>query len=78
MVGASTVSTVVISLLTVLLVATLAVSYLMYVRLRQLQHEVEELRSQVEMTDDELDRLESSIKSIKEDSIAKETERRKR
>lgn len=71
-------STVVISLLTVLLVATLAVSYLMYVRLRQLQHEVQELRSQVEMTDDELDRLESSIRSIKEDSIAKETERRKR
>ena len=71
-------STVVIGVLTVLLVATLSVSYLMYVRLRQLQYEVEELRSQVEMTDDELDRLESSIKSIKEDSIAKETERRKR
>jgi cell division protein FtsL len=71
-------STVIIGLLTVLLVATLTVSYLMYVRLRQLQYEVEELRSQVEMTDDELDRLESSIKSIKEDSIAKETERRKR
>jgi septal ring factor EnvC (AmiA/AmiB activator) len=71
-------STVVIGVLTVLLVATLSVSYLMYVRLRQLQYEVEELKSQVEMTDDELDRLESSIKSIKEDSIAKETERRKR
>lgn len=71
-------STVIIGLLAVLLVATLTVSYLMYVRLRQLQYEVEELRSQVEMTDDELDRLESSIKSIKEDSIAKETERRKR
>jgi len=71
-------STVVIGLLTALLVATLSVSYLMYVRLRQLQHEVEDLRSQVEMTDDELDRLESSIRSIKEDSIAKETERRKR
>lgn len=67
-----------IGLLTVLLVATLAVSYLMYVRLRQLQHEVQELRSQVEMTDDELDRLESSIKSIKEDSISKGTESRKR
>ena len=71
-------STVIIGLLAVLLVATLTVSYLMYVRLRQLQYEVEELRSQVEITDDELDRLESSIKSIKEDSIAKETERRKR
>jgi len=71
-------STAIIGLLAVLLVATLTVSYLMYVRLRQLQYEVEELRSQVEMTDDELDRLESSIKSIKEDSIAKETERRKR
>jgi len=53
-------------------------SYLMYVRLRQLQDEVEELRSQVEMTDDELDRLESSIHSIKQDSIAKEAEQNRK
>jgi cell division protein FtsL len=71
-------TSIIIGLLTVLLVGTLWMSYLMYVRLRQLQDEVEELRSQVEMTDDELDRLESSINSIKQDSIAKEAERKKR
>ena len=78
MVGTSPLTTVVIGLLMVLLVVTLSVSYLMYVRLRQLQEEMTQLRSQVRMTDDELDRLESSIKSIKQDSIAKETERNKR
>ncbi len=71
------ISTVIIGLLTVLLVGTLWMSYLMYVRLRQLQEEIQELRSQVEMTDDELDRLESSIKSIKQDSIAKGVDRKK-
>ena len=70
-------SSIVIGLLTVLLVGTLWLSYLMYVRLRQLQDEVHELRSQVEMTDDELDRLESSIRSIKDDSIARESERKR-
>ena len=70
-------TSIIIGLLTVLLVGTLWMSYLMYVRLRQLQDEVEELRSQVEMTDDELDRLESSINSIKQDSIAKEAERKR-
>ncbi|MFP4632717.1 MAG: hypothetical protein ACOCT0_03185 [Halobacteriota archaeon] len=72
------VTSVIIGLLTILLIGTLWMSYLMYVRLRQLQQEVEELRSQVEMTDDELDRLESSIKSIKHDSIAQEAERNRR
>lgn len=66
------VTSIIIGLLTILLIGTLWMSYLMYVRLRQLQREVEELRSQVEMTDDELDRLESSIKSIKKDSISDE------
>jgi cell division protein FtsL len=70
-------SSVVIGLLSVLLVGTLWMSYLMYVRLRQLQQEVQELRSQVEMTDDELDRLESNIRSIKDDSIARESERKR-
>ncbi len=70
-------TSIIIGLLTVLLVGTLWMSYLMYVRLRQLQEEVEELRSQVEMTDDELDRLESSINSIKQDSIAKEAEQKR-
>jgi cell division protein FtsL len=70
-------TSIIIGLLAVLLVGTLLMSYIMYVRLRQLQDEVEELRSQVEMTDDELDRLESSINSIKQDSIAKEAERKK-
>lgn len=72
------ITSVIIGLLTVLLVGTLWMSYLMYVRIRQLQDEVEELRSQVEMTDDELDRLESSINSIKEDSIAQEAEKKRR
>jgi len=71
-------TSIIIGLLTVLLVGTLWMSYLMYVRLRQLQDEVEELRSQVEMTDDELNRLESSINSIKQDSIAKEAESKRK
>lgn len=71
------ITTVVIGALTLLLVITLWLSYLMYVRIRQLQAEVQELRSQVEMTDDELDRLESSIQSIKEDSIAKEVDKKR-
>lgn len=70
-------SSIVIGLLSVLLVSTLWMSYLMYVRLRQLQNEVHELRSQVEMTDDELDRLESNIRSIKDDSIVGESERKR-
>jgi cell division protein FtsL len=70
------VTTIIIGVLAALLVGTLWLSYLMYVRLRQLQEEVNELRSQVEMTDDELDRLESSINSIKQDSIAQEVEKR--
>ncbi|MDY6779929.1 MAG: hypothetical protein SV760_05175 [Halobacteria archaeon] len=70
------VTTIIIGVLSLLLVGTLWLSYLMYVRLRQLQDEVEELRSQVEMTDDELDRLESSINSIKQDSIAQEVEQK--
>lgn len=68
------VTTIIIGVLAALLVGTLWLSYLMYIRLRQLQEEVNELRSQVEMTDDELDRLESSINSIKQDSIAQEVE----
>lgn len=72
------VTSIIIGLLTILLIGTLWMSYLMYVRLRQLQREVEELRSQVEMTDDELDRLESSIKSIKKDSISEGAEQKRR
>ncbi len=72
------VTSIIIGLLTILLIGTLWMSYLMYVRLRQLQEEVEELRSQVEMTDDELDRLESSIKSIKGDSISEDSDQSRR
>ena len=72
------VTSIIIGLLTILLIGTLWMSYLMYVRLRQLQEEVEELRSQVEMTDDELDRLESSIKSIKGDSLSEGSDQSRR
>lgn len=55
-----------IGALTVLLVITMFMSYLMYVRLRDLQREVQELRNKAEITNDELDNLESNLQDIKQ------------
>jgi uncharacterized protein YlxW (UPF0749 family) len=55
---------VLIGLMSLLVFAILGMDYLMYVRLRELQEEVESLRSKVEITDNELDRLEASLRNL--------------
>ncbi|MDY6779801.1 MAG: hypothetical protein SV760_04505 [Halobacteria archaeon] len=57
-------TTLIIGVLVALLLATVFFTYLLYVRLRQIQNEVEELRSTVEVTDDEIDRLGSTLDSM--------------
>lgn len=47
-----------------LLVVALGMSYLIYVRMRDLQQELEQMRSRVEMHDDELEQIESSLSSV--------------
>lgn len=58
------VTTAIITGLGVLLGISLGISYLIYVRMRQLQREVEHMRSQMEVTTDELENIESSLKSM--------------
>lgn len=58
------VMTVVTVILFFLLLATLSMSYLIYVRLQDLQREVDRLRSKMEVEDEELEQIESSLKSI--------------
>jgi hypothetical protein len=50
--------------LALLLSVALVLTYLMYVRMRELQSEVEEMRSRVELHDDELEQIESSLSSV--------------
>ncbi|MFP4174306.1 MAG: hypothetical protein ACLFSW_00810 [Halobacteriales archaeon] len=50
--------------LTLLLVVALGFTYLMYVRMRELQKELETMRSRVELHDDELEQIESSLSSV--------------
>jgi hypothetical protein len=50
--------------LALLLFVSLGLAYLMYVRMRELQSEVEEMRSRVELHDDELEQIESSLSSV--------------
>lgn len=50
-----------------MLLGTWSVDYLMFVRLRDLKSEVEELRARAQVTDNELDRLEDTISHIKDD-----------
>jgi hypothetical protein len=60
-------SIVIPGVLLVLLLGTWSVDYLMFVRLRDLKSEVEELRARAQVTDNELDRLEDTISHIKDD-----------
>lgn len=53
-----------IAVMSLVVFVILVMDYLMYIRLRELQREVEELRSKVEITDNELDRLEASLKNL--------------
>lgn len=56
---------VVTGVLVFLLALSLGMSYLIYVRIQDLRQEVERMRSRVEVTDEELDQIESSLDSIK-------------
>jgi CHASE3 domain sensor protein len=56
---------VVTGVLVFLLALSLGMSYLIYVRIQDLRQEVERMRSKVEVTDEELDQIESSLDSIK-------------
>jgi cell division protein FtsL len=58
------VTTAVTGILFVLLVVSLSLSYLIYVRIKHLQREVERLRSKMEVEDEELEKIESSLKSL--------------
>ncbi len=58
------VTTLIISALGLLLGVSLGASYLIYIRVKQLQQEIERMRSQMEVTNDELDQIESSLKSM--------------
>lgn len=53
-----------IAVMSLVVFGILVMDYLMYVRLRQLQRQVEELRSKVEITDNELERLEASLQNL--------------
>ena len=57
-------TTVVTGTLLFLLLVTVTMSYLIYVRIKHLQREVERLRSKMEVGDDELEQIESSLNSI--------------
>lgn len=47
-----------------LLVVALGFTYLMYVRMRELQKELETMRSRVELHDDELEQIETSLSNV--------------
>ncbi len=57
-------TTVVTGVLVFLLAISLGMSYLIYVRIQDLRQEVEEMRSKVEVSDEELEQIESSLKSL--------------
>jgi len=57
-------ATVVTGVLVFLLAVSLGMSYLIYVRIQDLRQEVEEMRSKVEVSDEELEQIESSLKSL--------------
>lgn len=58
------VMTVVTAILFILLLVTLSMSYLIYVRIKDLQSEVERLRAKMEVEDEELEQIESSLRSL--------------
>ena len=47
-----------------LLIVALSFTYLMYVRMRELQKELESMRSRVELHDDELEQIETSLSNV--------------
>ena len=61
-----------VAFLAFILIITLWLSYLMYVRLRMVQNELNEVKSQVMITDDEIDRIESNLEQIKDNDVIQE------
>jgi len=57
-------TTAIAGVLSLLLVVALGFTYLMYVRMRELQNELETMRSRVELHDDELEQIESSLSNV--------------
>ena len=56
--------TVVTWVLVFLLALSMGMSYLIYIRIQDLQQEVDRMRSKIEVSDEELEQIESSLKSI--------------
>jgi len=56
--------TVVTGLLIFLLVVSLTMSYLIYVRIRHLQREIDHMKSRMDVSDEELENIESSLNSV--------------
>ena len=54
-----------IGVLSAVLLVMLGINYLMHVRIKQLKDKIEDLQSEVQLTDDEVEKLQSSIQSIK-------------
>ncbi|XGI84631.1 hypothetical protein ACEU6E_05130 [Halorutilales archaeon Cl-col2-1] len=54
-----------IGILSAVILVMLGINYLMHVRIKQLKNKVESLQSEVQLTDDEVEKLQSSIQSIK-------------
>jgi len=57
-------TTVIAGVLSLLLVVALGVTYLMYVRMQQLREELESMKSQVSVHEEELENIESSLKGV--------------
>jgi AmiR/NasT family two-component response regulator len=58
------ITTIIAGVLAFLLVVALGISYLIYVRMRDLQQELEQMKSRVELHDDELEQIESSLETV--------------
>lgn len=54
-----------IGVLSAVILVMLSINYLMHVRIKQLKEKVESLQSEVRLTDDEVEKLQSSINSIR-------------
>ncbi|MDY6776156.1 MAG: hypothetical protein SV253_08830 [Halobacteria archaeon] len=54
-----------IGVLSAVILVMLGINYLMHVRIKQLKEKVESLQSEVRLTDDEVEKLQSSINSIR-------------
>ncbi len=65
MINMSLIINALIGILSAVILVMLGINYLMHVRIKQLKNKVESLQSEVQLTDDEVEKLQSSIQSIK-------------